>query len=168
MHYFGPKSKNAISDGTPLTCKTNLIYMSAGKCRGPKSSNRIELSGFIQVYCIFTDLSLFSGEGTGGGGVLGAWEVPPYICIHMHAHTCGYAKIYLYRNCKWPSSWVLYLLACLACACACSCGFMWVHACIHTCMCAYGGTLHAPNTPYLLALSPELVAQMSKNAVKLE
>ena len=43
--FLGPKVKNAIFNGTP--CTPNLIYMSAGKCRGPKSSNRIELSRII-------------------------------------------------------------------------------------------------------------------------
>ena len=41
---LGPKAKNAICDRTSPTCRSNLIYMSAGKCRGPKSSNGIELS----------------------------------------------------------------------------------------------------------------------------
>ena len=44
--FLGPKVKNAICNGTTphLHTKHNL-----GKCRGPKSSNRIELSQFVQV-----------------------------------------------------------------------------------------------------------------------
>ena len=44
---FGPKRENAIYDGTLPICTPILIYMSAGKCRGPKSLNKIELSLFI-------------------------------------------------------------------------------------------------------------------------
>ena len=47
--FLGQKVKIAICDGTPRTCRSNLIYMSAGKCRGPKSLNAIELSQFVQV-----------------------------------------------------------------------------------------------------------------------
>ena len=43
-------------DGSPLTCTPNLIYVSAGKCRGPKSLNGIKLSHFIQVLLHFSDL----------------------------------------------------------------------------------------------------------------
>ena len=34
--------------GHPPTYTSNLVYMCAGEFRGPKSSNRIELSRFVQ------------------------------------------------------------------------------------------------------------------------
>ena len=43
-----PKHKSAIWDSTPPTYTSNLVYMCAGGLRGPKSSNRIELSRFVQ------------------------------------------------------------------------------------------------------------------------
>ena len=46
--FLCPKHKSAIWDRTPPTYTSNLIYMSAGRFRGHKSSNRIELSRFVQ------------------------------------------------------------------------------------------------------------------------
>ena len=46
--FLGPKHKSAIWDRTPPTYTSNLVYMCAGGFRGHKSSNRIELSRFIQ------------------------------------------------------------------------------------------------------------------------
>ena len=43
----------AISKGQKCVRRSNLIYMSAGKYRGPKSSNRIKLSWFVQVLSHF-------------------------------------------------------------------------------------------------------------------
>ena len=42
------KHKSAICDRTPPTYTSNLVYIGAGGFRGPKSSNRIELSRFVQ------------------------------------------------------------------------------------------------------------------------
>ena len=54
MYFLGLKVKNTVCDGTPPTCTSNLIYMSAGKeYRGPKSSNGNELSKFVQVLLHF-------------------------------------------------------------------------------------------------------------------
>ena len=55
MWFFGPKSKKCYCDGTPPSCTSNLIYIRVGKCRSPKSSNRIELSWLV--------LLLFTGLG---------------------------------------------------------------------------------------------------------
>ena len=46
--FLGPKHKSAIWDRTPPIYTSNIVYMCAGGFRGPKSSNRIELSRFIQ------------------------------------------------------------------------------------------------------------------------
>ena len=46
--FLSPKHKSAISDRIPPTYTSNLVYMCAGELRGPKSSNRIELSQFVQ------------------------------------------------------------------------------------------------------------------------
>ena len=46
--FLGPIHKSAICDRTPPTYTSNLVYMCAGGFRGHKSSNRIELSQFIQ------------------------------------------------------------------------------------------------------------------------
>ena len=40
----GQKHKSAIWNRTPPTYTSNLVYMCAEGFRGPKSSNRIELS----------------------------------------------------------------------------------------------------------------------------
>ena len=97
--FLGPKVKNAICDGTHPTCRSNLIYMSAGKCRGPKFSNRIELSWFIQVLLYFywfgTPVAL--GEGAGRCGVSGCIGVPPThacMCTCAHTHICMYMLEY--------------------------------------------------------------------------
>ena len=45
---FVQKHKSAIWDRTPPTYTSNVVYMCEGGFRGPKSSNRIELSRFIQ------------------------------------------------------------------------------------------------------------------------
>ena len=73
----------------------------------------------FKTYCIFTDWSPWlQGEGTGRWGYLGAWEFPTctHTWTHMHIHTCMcvHPKIYMYRKCKWPPSWVS-SLACLTC-----------------------------------------------------
>ena len=47
-HFLGEKHKSTIWDRTPPTYTSNLVYMCAGGFRGPKSSNRIELSRFVQ------------------------------------------------------------------------------------------------------------------------
>ena len=46
--FLGQKHKSAICDRTPPTYTSNLVYMYAGGFRGHKSSNRIELSRFVQ------------------------------------------------------------------------------------------------------------------------
>ena len=48
MYFLGPKHKSAIWDRTPPTYTSNSVYMCAGRFRGPKSSNKIELSRFVQ------------------------------------------------------------------------------------------------------------------------
>ena len=40
--------KNAIWDRTPHTCTSNAVYMYAEGFKGPKSSNGIQLSQFVQ------------------------------------------------------------------------------------------------------------------------
>ena len=47
-HVLGQKHKSAICDRQSPTYTSNLIYMCAGEFRGPKSSNIIELSRFVQ------------------------------------------------------------------------------------------------------------------------
>ena len=46
--FLGQKHKSAIWNRTPPTYTSNLVYMCAGGFRGHKSSNRIELSRFVQ------------------------------------------------------------------------------------------------------------------------
>ena len=47
-HFLVQKHKSAIWGRTPPIYISNLVYMYAGRFRGPKSLNRIELSRFIQ------------------------------------------------------------------------------------------------------------------------
>ena len=46
--FLGQKHTSAIWDRTPPTYTSNLFYMCTGGLRGHKSSNRIELSQFVQ------------------------------------------------------------------------------------------------------------------------
>ena len=46
--FLGQKHKSAIWNRTPPTYTLNLVYMCAGGFKGHKSSNRIELSQFVQ------------------------------------------------------------------------------------------------------------------------
>ena len=43
-HFFVSKTKVPFEIGHPPTYTSNLVYMCAGRFRGHKSSNRIELS----------------------------------------------------------------------------------------------------------------------------
>ena len=74
-HFFWVKNiKSAIWDRTTPTYTSNLVYMCAGDIRGPKSSNRIELSQFVQkLLSILSDLGFLGSEGWGrwGGGIQG-------------------------------------------------------------------------------------------------
>ena len=47
-HFLGQKHKSAICDRTPPNLHIKPVYMCAGGVRGHKSSNRIELSRFVQ------------------------------------------------------------------------------------------------------------------------
>ena len=40
------------------------------------------------------------------GGILGHGGCPT--CTHMDVHTCTHmhAHVYMYRNCKWPPTWM--------------------------------------------------------------
>ena len=47
MYFLGPKVKNAICDGTPITYTLKLINKSTVKCRGHKSSN---ISSLVAIF----------------------------------------------------------------------------------------------------------------------
>ena len=96
--------------------------MCAGRFRGHKSSNRIELSQFVQelFWCFGLPVALGKGQVGGGGGMGG---VPTHMHMHAHTRTCTHAHLYMYRNCKWPPTWRHPCLACLTCMC--------VHVCMH-------------------------------------
>ena len=51
--FLGPKVKYAICDKTPPNSTPNVVCMSAQVFRDPKSSNRIEISRFVQVLLNF-------------------------------------------------------------------------------------------------------------------
>ena len=88
---MGQKHKSAICDRTPPTYTSNLVYMCAAGFRGPKSSNRIELSRLVQVIEIWCfGLPVALGKGQVGGGVSGGMGVSPHTCtcMHTHTHTC--------------------------------------------------------------------------------
>ena len=107
-----------------LHIKPNLY-----ECKKVQRSEIFKQNGIILISLMFTDLSL---PGSGGGGrwmgASGGMGVPPHAWMHAqmhtHIHTCSYPKIYMYRNCKWPPSWVSYL-ACLTYSCVC----MYMHVC---------------------------------------
>ena len=72
--------KSAIWDRTPPTYTSNAVYMCAGGFKGPKSSNGIQLSWFVQSYCNSSDLGFLGSGGVGqvGGGCL-RWSTIVYI-----------------------------------------------------------------------------------------
>ena len=113
--------------GQPPTYTPNLIWISARKCRGPKSSNRIELSWSFKFYCIFSDLSHSSSCGSVDGWewmwvCLGVPLTCPHIHAHAHRHTHMHnTKIHMYSNCKWPPPWRHPCSSCLTCMCICAC-----------------------------------------------
>ena len=47
--FLGLKHKSSFLDRTPLIYTSNPVYMCVGGFRGPKSSNRFELSRFVQI-----------------------------------------------------------------------------------------------------------------------
>ena len=127
---MGQKCKCTIWDRTPLTYTSNLVYMCAGGFRGHKSSNRIEMSRFVQDLLNFCFGPWGGGRWVGGiWGHLGEWE-----CHHMHAHACKC----MYRNCKWPPTWRHPCLSCLTCMC--------MYVCMHVCM-GYPSTHPYPPQP---------------------
>ena len=82
--FLGPKHKSAIWDRTPPTYTSNLVYMCAGGFRGQKSSNRIELSQFVQKLLLFFQFgfSRLWGGGAGGWGCPG-WSTIVYMSSEM-------------------------------------------------------------------------------------
>ena len=97
-YFLGQKVKNAICDGT----LPDLIYISAGKCRGDKSSNKIELSQFIQVLLHFSDLRppwLLWVYGWVGVGVNVSAGCPSHVLPCMHTHTHAHTWVTLKYTC---------------------------------------------------------------------
>ena len=167
--------------GHPPTYTSNLVYMCAGGFRGPKSSNRIELS---QFWCFGLPAAL--GVGGGWMGVGGGWVVPPThvggarTCMHMH--TCAHAHMHMHTctcthahacvvnmiiSCKWPpplgeSLGIPYDVICV-CTCMHVCVCMHVH--VHVC------GVHPLTTPH--PIHPPPIPQggtpgISQNSIALE
>ena len=100
LTFLSPKVKNAICDGTTPTCTSNLTYMSAGKCRSPKSLNRIELSWFVEVFIVFYSFGnpATPGKEQKGGGIWGyggALHMHACTCTHTHTWTHVHAKVHM-------------------------------------------------------------------------
>ena len=116
--------------GHPPTYTSYLVYMCAGRFRGHKSSNRIELSRLVQDLLNFGVLGSLRLWG-GGRWVGGIWGHGG--CPHTQAHacTCTHAHLYMYRNCKWPPTLRHPCLACLTCMCMRAC------MCVHACACVH-------------------------------
>ena len=127
------KHKIAIWNRTPPTYTSNLVYMCAGRFRAPKSSNRIELSWFVQD----------------------SWGVPPtHVHMHVHARTHTHAHacvVNMVISCKWlppldlGKSWEFPMMS-YAHACVC--------ACMHVCACAYGWGAPSHHPPPLSTHPP--------------
>ena len=97
--------------------------------RGNKSSNRIELSQLVQWLIEFScfGFPVALGKGQVGGGLSGGMgSVPTHVYMYAHTHTCTYAHVYMYRNCKWLPPWRHPCLSCLTCMCAC----VYMHVCV--------------------------------------
>ena len=132
--FWALKLKNVIFDRIPPTYTPNLIYISAGKCRGPKSLNRFRLSQFVQVLLHFYWFGPpGSGEGAGGWGVSGGIRGYPQMHAHTHTdtqthrhtHTCIYMLKIHVKKLQIATKMFIIINMCV-CACAC------MH--IHTCM----------------------------------
>ena len=133
--------------GTPPTCTLNLVYITAGGFRGPKSSNRIKISWFVQVLLHFNWFQGSPHWGWMGWVDVGGWiwvgvgeqGVPcmhAHTWMHAHAHTNTYMH---YKHDKFmqmaaPIGKSLGNPYDVICTCMC------VHA--HACM--YGTCPHTP------------------------
>ena len=133
---FGSKSKKHYLQWDTLHLHTKPSLLSTEVSRGYK----IELSLFIQD---LLHIYRFVPSGSRGdrwvGGIWGHGHTPR--CSHMCTHTYKHAKIYMYRNCKWPATCLSWLT--LVCVCVCVCVYMHVHAC----MCTFVGVAHTTHPP---------------------
>ena len=97
---------------------------------------KIELSLFIHdllhIYWFAPPLAL-GGRWVGVSGGMGI-PLDAYTGAHTHKH----AKIYMYRNCKWPAT-LFIMINISVCVCTCMC----MHVCAHVHMC--GGCPHHPS-----------------------
>ena len=100
--FLGPKVKYAICDRTPPTCTPNVVYMSAQVFRDPKSSNRIQISWFVQFLLTF---DWFQGSPLGGwkwvdgdGTLSGCLGGALHMCTCTHACTHVHARAYMYKH----------------------------------------------------------------------
>ena len=99
-----------------------------------KSSNRIEISGLVQVLLNF-DWFWGSPLGVGVGE-----RVPPHMCTWTRMHI----DVHAYDIIGNPPNWGCHLqlkLSCLTCICVCMC----MHACTCMCMCVGGIPQPSPN-----------------------
>ena len=121
---MGLKHENALFRWVTHPCTPNLIYM---RCKKVQRSQTFKQNSLFEFYCIFSDLRSLALAGVGVGvGVSGGGSHMP-----LHSHTCMLVhntKIYMYRNCKWPSPWRHPSSLCLTCMCVCVCVYM------HVCM----------------------------------
>ena len=130
-------------NGTP-PCRPNLIYITAGKCRCPKSTNRIKISWFVQVLLHF---NWFTGSPLGGGwiwvgmgvGVCGVFHACMHMqtWTHMHAHEC---IINMIISCKW----LPYREISRETIWCNTCVHVGVHTCMHMCMAHLPTHKHPP------------------------
>ena len=126
-----------------------------------KSSNRIEISRFVQDL-----LNFYWFGGSSHGGLVGGWDckwvgatptyVHTWIHIHMHVHTPTHMLIMisiLVAICNFFTC-IFYHV------CACKC----MYECVHVGAPSYIPRYFTPPLP----LPPERGPQISKNAIKLE
>ena len=120
MYLFRSKSKKCYLWWDTPTCRSNLIYISVAKCRGTKSSNRIELFWLVQDLLNFTDLGIPLGVEWGGWiwvGWCGCVGCPMHACLCMHAHTCTCMCFkhdhFLQRLPPWENPWEMNEFTCL-------------------------------------------------------
>ena len=122
------------------TYTSNLVYMCAGGFRGPKSSNRIELSRLVQELSNFGVLGFLWLLGVGGWG-WGWLGVPPDMCacMHVHARTCMRGKHGNFMQMAAPIGFgeIPGIPYDVICTCMC------VRACAH----GWGASSHHPPPP---------------------
>ena len=116
--------------GHPPTCTPSVVYMRVQMLRDPNSSNRIQISWFVQFLLTF---DWFQRSPLVGMGVVLCQGVGGAPCMCTHMHTCAYMyehDNFMQMAAPIGKSWGILLRHHRSCARVCACA----HACACTCV----------------------------------